>query len=51
MNKYDVGWIAFVGCMFLGIGIGMLFDRIAAGTLIGMGTGFVMVALFNRSKS
>jgi len=31
----------FLGCMFLGIGIGFLIDNVPAGALIGMGIGFI----------
>jgi len=41
-----LGGIIFVACMFLGMGIGMLFGRSGAGTLIGMGVGFVLMGLF-----
>ena len=41
-----LGGIIFVACMFLGMGIGMLFDRSGAGCLIGMGVGFVLMGLF-----
>ena len=39
----------FVGCMFLGIGIGMLFGARQAGTMIGMGIGFVAMALVQHN--
>ena len=38
----------FLGCMFLGIGIGFLIDNIGAGTLIGMGVGFIVQQLYSK---
>ena len=38
----------FVGCMFLGIGIGLLVDNVQAGTLIGMGIGFIVQKYFKK---
>ena len=38
----------FLGCMFVGIGLGFVFDYIAAGTLIGMGVGFIMKQYFSK---
>ncbi|HEX6990035.1 MAG TPA: hypothetical protein VF282_11265 [Bacillota bacterium] len=34
--------MVIVGCLLAGIGVGMLFDQTAAGTLIGLGVGFVL---------
>ena len=39
----------FVGCMFLGIGIGFLINEVPAGTLIGMGIGFIVQKLFKKN--
>ncbi len=35
----------FLACMFLGLGIGMLFDQAGAGIIIGMGIGFLVEGL------
>ena len=39
----------FVGCMFLGIGIGFLIGEVPAGTLIGMGVGFIVQKLLKKN--
>ena len=38
----------FVGCMFLGIGIGMYFGETGAGTMVGMGIGFIVERLYSN---
>lgn len=40
----SIGGIALVGCMFLGAGIGMIFNNVQIGGAIGMGTGFIVMA-------
>ena len=42
--------LVFTGFLFLGIGIGLLLGRVAVGTLIGMGLGFLAMALI-RARS
>jgi hypothetical protein len=40
----------FVGCLFLGIGIGLVFDNAGAGTLIGVGVGFLLEGLLSSER-
>ena len=40
----------FAGCMFIGIGLGFVFNHVAAGTLIGMGAGFVLEGVMKWRK-
>ncbi len=44
-----IGGLLFVACMFIGAGIGMLFDKVAVGGALGMGVGFLLMA-FIRAK-
>lgn len=46
--NYESGGIAFIGCMILGVGIGMLFDQTGAGSVIGLGAGFLAMAFFGK---
>lgn len=40
-----------VGCLLVGVGVGMLLDHTGAGTLIGLGVGFVLEnALQSRKR-
>ncbi len=39
------GNLIFIGFMFIGIAVGLLFNVVAAATLIGMGAGFVARAI------
>ena len=38
----------FVGCMFLGMGIGMYVGETGVGTIIGMGVGFIFRGLYSK---
>lgn len=42
---YEYSGLLFAGCVLLGLGIGMLCGRTAAGILIGMGVGFITMAI------
>ncbi len=39
------------GCMFIGMGLGFLFNAMPAGFLIGLGTGLLLSALSDMSYS
>ncbi len=41
----------FIGCMFAGIGIGMFFGETGAGTMVGMGVGFIADSIFSKKKN
>ncbi|HEY8108680.1 MAG TPA: hypothetical protein VIF43_01595 [Patescibacteria group bacterium] len=44
-NKGDVSGVAFVGCMFVGLGIGVAFGHSNVGVLVGLGVGFLAMAV------
>jgi hypothetical protein len=39
------------GCMFIGIGIGFIFNAIPVGIMIGLGTGFLLMGIIKISYS
>ncbi|MBX5476413.1 MAG: hypothetical protein IRZ18_04730 [Clostridia bacterium] len=41
-------WYAFVGCILIGTGLGVLTGHAGAGSLIGVGAGFLVVAVLSR---
>ncbi|WP_176373183.1 hypothetical protein [Bacillus wiedmannii] len=43
--NWGIGGLVFVGCMFLGGGVGSILGDTHAGWLIGMGAGFIGMAL------
>lgn len=50
-NTYAASGVAFMGCVVLGVGLGMVFDNTGAGSVIGVGVGFlVMAAMRSLSK-
>ncbi|MFF2455400.1 hypothetical protein [Peribacillus simplex] len=44
-RKWGVGALVFVGCMFLGGGLGALLGSSQIGWMLGMGVGFLGMAL------
>ena len=43
-EKNKIAGTVFVGCMFLGMGIGFFIGKLVAGMFIGMGVGFLASA-------
>lgn len=43
---YEVGGIAFVGSILIGVGLGMYYGQTAVGSLLGVGVGFILMAIF-----
>jgi len=42
--------LAFVGCMFIGMGVGYNIGNLMAGMFIGMGVGFLAMILFPKGQ-
>lgn len=49
-RDYESGGVGFVGSILLGTGAGLLFDALLAGILIGVGSGFLVMAHFTRTQ-
>ena len=49
-KKDKRGEYAFVGCMFIGVGIGYLIGNFLAGASIGMGIGFLSRLFLKTNK-
>ena len=47
-KKDKRGEYAFVGCLFIGMGIGYLMGNLLAGPFIGMGMGFLSKLFFSK---
>ncbi len=43
-------YLAFAGCLVLGVGIGWYYGRLDVGALIGLGVGFIAMALLTKKK-
>ncbi|MEO0473419.1 MAG: hypothetical protein AAF206_27655 [Bacteroidota bacterium] len=50
-KKSGIAGTAFVGCMFVGMGLGYLFGATNAGMFIGMGIGFAFMAIIRWSAA
>ena len=49
-EKNKVAGTIFVGCLFLGMGIGFLTGHLVPGLFIGMGVGFIAGAVYRDGK-
>jgi len=45
VSPWSIAALVFVGCMFIGRGIGAVKGKKSEGTIIGMGVGFVLMAV------
>ena len=45
------GWSLFLASMFIGIGIGMIFNSAGTGAIIGTGIGFLLMGLFGKEEN
>jgi hypothetical protein len=45
-NKMNPSHFLLPGCMFIGMGIGFIFNIVPVGILIGMGVGFLATAIY-----
>jgi hypothetical protein len=44
-SESAIGGVFFVGCMFIGAGLGLFFGEVAVGGAIGMGCGFIAMGV------
>lgn len=49
-NNDSIEDYIFIGCMFIGMGIGEALHAGGIGTIVGMGCGFLIGAVYNEVK-
>jgi hypothetical protein len=47
----NLAWYVFIGCMFVGMGVGKAFNSTDTGILVGMGVGFIAYAILSYRKA
>lgn len=50
-SVYGISGLIFAGCMFLGMGVGYLFNEQKTGIFIGMGIGFIAMGILSLRKN
>ena len=45
-----LSWSVFIGSMFVGMGIGMIFDQTGNGMFIGLGVGYIASAIIESAN-
>ena len=50
-STYGIGGLLFVGFMFLGMGLGYIFNDRNTGMYIGMGVGFIAMGILSLRNS
>lgn len=43
-----LSWSVFIGSMFIGMGIGEIFDQSGVGMIIGLGVGYIVSAIIEK---
>jgi len=49
-EKHRWSWEVFMACMFIGLGLGMVFGESGAGVIFGMGVGFFLSAFLRIER-
>ncbi len=44
-NRGTIGGVVFIGCLFIGLALGMLYSKTVIGILLGLGIGFVAMGV------
>ncbi|MBU0530320.1 MAG: hypothetical protein KKC05_01480 [Nanoarchaeota archaeon] len=48
-NNSERSGLAFVGFLMMGLGVGILYNQVAVGVLIGLGLGFISMAILGTN--